>query len=101
MFKGFDMSTASKETATAVLSEKRPLTIVELAMWMSLPCFFIGSAICIYQPLAKNEDVERIVRAEALPDKTRENCSVLIDTQRHEGKCGTFGKYTVLEPVVS
>jgi hypothetical protein len=83
MFKGFDMSTASKETATAVLSEKRPLTI------------------CIYQPLAKNEDVERIVRAEALPDKTRENCSVLIDTQRHEGKCGTFGKYTVLEPVVS
>lgn len=91
------MSTDANEVPSAK-PKNGSFTILELFMAMMVVALFFGFFISNIMATEKMEDIERIVRAEAFgTGKSVESCSILIDTQRREGKCGTFGKYTVLK----
>jgi hypothetical protein len=49
----------------------------------------------IYSQLSAHEKTENVIREKVLSGNL-ESCSAIIGTERHEGKCGSFGKYTVL-----
>jgi hypothetical protein len=89
------MSVAETESPSPSSERSGSLTVGELAMAMACAGLLAGWTISTYLRLSAHEQVKHVIEEKVLSGKL-EPCSALIGTQRHEGKCGSFGKYTVL-----
>lgn len=73
-----------------------PSNLVQLAMAATCVGLLIASTAMYYNQLSSHEKVRAAIEEKVLAPGGLEPCSILIGTQRHEGQCGAFGKYTVL-----
>jgi hypothetical protein len=89
------MSVAETESSSPSSERSGSFTLGELAMAMACVGLMAGSTIATYLQLSAHQKVQHVIEEKVLSGKL-EPCSALIGTQRHEGKCGSFGKYTVL-----
>ena len=56
----------------------------------------VASGASFYGQASSHDKVRAVIEQKVLAAGGLESCSVLIGTQRHEGQCGAFSKYTVL-----
>lgn len=73
-----------------------PSILVQIAMAGACIGLLVASVMKFREQESAHDKVRAVIEEKVLARGGLEACSVLFGTQRHEGKCGAFGKYTVL-----
>jgi hypothetical protein len=88
-------ATTPKEEPTST-AKGFNFTVAELLAGMVLVSIVAGGTIAMVQKSMEPSRVRGIIEAKVLTRSDLKPCTAVINTERLEGVCGEFGKYTVL-----
>lgn len=90
------MSSTPTEQISTEAHRKGGLTLLEVFMVVAM---LGGMSIYAIWKVASAPDhalIAQVITSKIRADGNLQDCSVLINTTRHEGKCAAFGPYTAL-----
>lgn len=90
------MTSISTETDTSETPKKGGVTLLEMMMSAAVVGTIVAASYSYYGSLNNHAKTAGIITSELRAANNLETCSVLVNTTRHEGKCGSYGPYTAL-----